>query len=285
MKKLLSGLLIIYLVASPALAQWITKPSPGVQINWAHPSARGLVSCWLMNEGAGSVVQDLVLFRNNGLLLGPNWITEGLGFDGVVDYVTLDNNTLADITTGDITIVMLINPTTLPADTKAAMLAHKRDGINAGYMLFLRNVSGQVRVQGLIEDTLGNVAQTLNTGQTISASSLVMATMIIDRENDLLKTYHNTILVESVDITTVTGSLTNPNTFTVADDVGELAFGVPYHGLIQIVLIYNRALSADEVKEVTRNPYAMFHQQQAWLYWSPALKIPSIYHHRKQMGN
>lgn len=36
------------------------KPPVGSQINWGHPLARGLVGCWLMNEGGGNILNDLV---------------------------------------------------------------------------------------------------------------------------------------------------------------------------------------------------------------------------------
>src|SRR4030042_101428 len=32
---------------------WTNKPPLGSQINWGHPLSRGLVGCWLMNEGGG----------------------------------------------------------------------------------------------------------------------------------------------------------------------------------------------------------------------------------------
>jgi hypothetical protein len=36
----------------------LTKPLPGVGIDWSHPLARGLVGCWQLGEGAGSAGND-----------------------------------------------------------------------------------------------------------------------------------------------------------------------------------------------------------------------------------
>lgn len=35
------------------------KPPLGTQLDWSDPINRGLVGCWLMNEGAGTIVNDL----------------------------------------------------------------------------------------------------------------------------------------------------------------------------------------------------------------------------------
>jgi hypothetical protein len=37
-----------------------TKPPLGAQINWGHPLAQGLMEYWLLNEGAGSSLRELV---------------------------------------------------------------------------------------------------------------------------------------------------------------------------------------------------------------------------------
>ncbi|MGD8787712.1 MAG: LamG domain-containing protein [Phycisphaerales bacterium] len=50
-------LLIILLL--PFLLSWQVKPPLGRQINFSQPLSKGLVGCWLMNEGSGSTVNDL----------------------------------------------------------------------------------------------------------------------------------------------------------------------------------------------------------------------------------
>lgn len=41
------------------------KPPLGTQINWNHPMARGLVGCWLFNEGGGNVIHSATLLSGN----------------------------------------------------------------------------------------------------------------------------------------------------------------------------------------------------------------------------
>jgi len=48
------------------------KPPLGSQINWGHPLSKGIVGCWLMNEGGGLKTKDLIK-NNNGALTGATW--------------------------------------------------------------------------------------------------------------------------------------------------------------------------------------------------------------------
>jgi hypothetical protein len=67
---------------------WTQKPPLGTRINWGHPLARGLVGCWLLNEGVGWRVCDLI---NKNILSattvsGNSWklsnFGSGLSFTG-----------------------------------------------------------------------------------------------------------------------------------------------------------------------------------------------------------
>lgn len=60
---------------SQALAGSRTKPSLGVQVDYSHPFASGLVGCYLFNEGGGRVAHDLSPYANHGLATAaPIWI-------------------------------------------------------------------------------------------------------------------------------------------------------------------------------------------------------------------
>jgi hypothetical protein len=55
----------------------ILKPIRGLQLNKSHPLARGLVGCWLLNEGTGHKVFDLSGNSNTATTLAnsaPPWI-------------------------------------------------------------------------------------------------------------------------------------------------------------------------------------------------------------------
>src|SRR3990167_2761192 len=88
------------------------KPPLGSTINWGHPLAKGLVACWLMNEGGGNVVRDIA-GRANGAIVNAVWNSTAKGkalyFDGTNDYISLGVQDNLMFTAGDYSISFLFN--------------------------------------------------------------------------------------------------------------------------------------------------------------------------------
>ena len=61
MRKILFIFLILCLLSFPVEAgtPYTSKPPLGSQIDWGHPLSKGLVGCWLFNEGGGAIVNKL----------------------------------------------------------------------------------------------------------------------------------------------------------------------------------------------------------------------------------
>lgn len=57
----------------------VYKPGPGVQINWNHPLTRGLVGFWILNEGGGTVANDLAIYGPGTLTNSPGWSSGAIG--------------------------------------------------------------------------------------------------------------------------------------------------------------------------------------------------------------
>lgn len=52
----------------------LRKPALGSRVDWGHPLAEGLLSCWLLNEGYGSILQDIAGAQDATLNTGsPIW--------------------------------------------------------------------------------------------------------------------------------------------------------------------------------------------------------------------
>jgi len=85
MRKILSLFLIFFLLCSPCYAER-NKPPLGSQIKWGHPLIRGLVGCWLMNEGGGAKTANLINGKRATLTLLP-WRSgkQGIGLDFEAD--------------------------------------------------------------------------------------------------------------------------------------------------------------------------------------------------------
>lgn len=72
-----------YIRRSPIWPDPRVKPPFGAaEINWGHPLARGLVGCWLFNEGGGPPT-NLAQQRPSPLTSGPTWVptVAGIGMD------------------------------------------------------------------------------------------------------------------------------------------------------------------------------------------------------------
>ncbi len=66
------------------------KPVLGTQLNTAHRLNQGLVGCWLMNERAGDIANDISGYGNNGdLINSPEWVPSPLG--GSLDFDPASN--------------------------------------------------------------------------------------------------------------------------------------------------------------------------------------------------
>lgn len=63
------------------------KPGPGSEIDWGHPLSRGLVGCWLFNEGAGLRVRDMVAGEFGAVQPGASVASNRLSLDGIAGYV------------------------------------------------------------------------------------------------------------------------------------------------------------------------------------------------------
>src|SRR3990167_1898944 len=79
------------LIAVPVMATtpWTTKPPIGARINWGHPLSKGLVGCWLMNEGMGQRVTNIALNKQGTFVNSPTWNINRVKF--VAGSIRIDN--------------------------------------------------------------------------------------------------------------------------------------------------------------------------------------------------
>lgn len=90
------------------------KPPLGSQLNRGHPLSQGLVGCWLMNEGSGRKIIDLVR-RQDGLFANhtswkPSPKNISIDFDGTDDYIDCGTFPSSLWTKGEGTMAILIRP-------------------------------------------------------------------------------------------------------------------------------------------------------------------------------
>ena len=219
-----------------------TKPKPGVVIDPAHPLSRGLVGCWLMNEGSGSRVADISGYGNHGTLvnMAPNTQGSGWGggksggvlqFDGSNDHVRISTAGFKQ-TAG--TVIAIINPKTISGGSDYIFCYHDGSG-----KVFLENESGNFRI-GLGTSTIDTTADLLmNKSQQVGLT---------------WSSNNYTAYYEGMPIQSSTFSGTPASTAEAW--IGRWYAGsYNFKGAIDLLLYYNRALPAAEMKQLYHDPF------------------------------
>jgi len=222
----------------------LQKPLRGSQLNVSHPAARGLANCWLMNELTGTEIWDLAARKTSVSFNGDvQYLSDALDFDGDQDYVLLPHsNEIVDFSIEIIFVADSIAATqdvfTDQQDSKILRIT----GGSGGLVFWWRNGAGTYR-------------QLTTGGFVITAEK---KHHVIITRNSI--TGDNIIYVDGGQkgiLSTDTG-----NSYSVS---GSRVLGIQsalstndFNGRVWLHRIWNRALSAEEIIWIYREPYAMF---------------------------
>ena len=238
------------------------KPWLGVPLKREHPLARGLVGCWLMNEGRGDKVYDLSGNGNTGTIVNAVWSGGKFGpclyFDGTGDYVDCGAN-IGNFGTADFSItawVLAQNSTTV--DIVVAK------GIAAAGDIALYKTNTDDRFIFYADAGLINIGA----AKTGWVNNWIHLVAIRNAANAYL--YINGILV-GTDTSAGTANISNPHNFTIGGSEGGPTN--PYIGSIDNIQIWNRALSPSEIQQLYMTPFRMFEREPIEI-WTAASYVP-----------
>jgi len=98
-----------------------------LEMDYTFTSVEGLIGCWRLDDGSGTVARDTSNFGRQGSLVYPGkapatWVSGIIGgaldFDGVDDLVTIPGSgVLAEVTGGSHTMVAWVKAHDVPPDT------------------------------------------------------------------------------------------------------------------------------------------------------------------------
>ena len=261
---MIKKLLVLLLLCSSAFGQWQSgiKPTLGRQINWGHPLSRGLVGCWLMNEGSGNIVNDLSGNGHTGSLVADTHFVAGkfgpaLSFDGTGDYV----NVPIQLNTGSYTWSFWSY-----TNTVQQMWFMSGDTLTSGWGIGCWDATGVFRVYS------GS-----DSNRWVSAAGVVQAGVW----QHFCVVYNGSIMsnvyLNGISLTPASNNSTTPITSATAMRIAGRpgTVWVELLGKIDNVMIYNRALSAQEISQLYIDPFGMF-KPAFDLYLIGGIVIPGI---------
>ena len=223
------------------------KTIRGTQLNRTHPLARGLVGCWLMNEGCGNQIFDLSGNKNTGTFSGNTSWTAGqhgycLSFDGVNDWVDISDDRLPAFGTNDFSVVFLAKH---PRDDSHRDVLSK-GSTGAGEISFYKHAEETFMVYG------DNRSISVYWGDDSWPDNLWTHFAAV-RSGIVLTLYQNGIKGRSD--TSAGANINTDNDWRI----GASGSGSgDYAGQVEYVMIYNRALSAAEIALLYCEPFCMF---------------------------
>ena len=237
----------------------IRKPLLGELLDYGNPFTKGLVGCWLMNEGSGNTVQDLSGNNYSGAIIGPTWVG---GNTGPALYFTTND------------YVKFTNPRQFFGENFTIVFGASYDSGGGGRIFDWDefNNSG-------ISITL---AATLNVEINYAGGAQSKSSSWGTNPTDTFAQYavvHTMPLNSQIEVFFNGGAksavFNYDHSLVLPGDTTEAYFGSNegltsfYKGHISYIYLYNRALSASEIQQLYREPFCMFDRDPIEL-WSAA---------------
>lgn len=230
------------------------KPPPSERLKVG--SVRGLVGCWLFNERSGLKVFDSSTRNNKGTLDEiSQWKIGKFGsavrFDGSSQYINCGDNQELNLST-QLTIAAWIKPN--GAD-EAGYILSKYDSVSTGYAMYWRGATD------VLQFWYGNgvtVADITSDAVFVDNNVWVHAVIVKDAGGKV-SFYRNGVPVGSGVGVTIQAGVED---VLIGNRTGGTELSHYYNGLIDNVMLFDRAFEASEVKKCYSKPFWMFERSE-----------------------
>jgi hypothetical protein len=240
-----------------------TKPIVGAQIDWSHRLSRGLEFDFSFLERGGGATFDLRYGRRGAFTDSPTWVNPGINFTG---SAVVESSAVPDAPFfGAITLVW---KGVIRTGSGFRHFAGKHEGGGGADnpFDFRTNNAGTPRL-ALIRANAGGF--TNFEGQEVSLSTVNTIAVVTPGVIQTAPIFY--VNSSATTGNGVAGSGTGPATGTASTlRIGRRADGVvQMDGVVEFCRGYSRALSADEIRWLTEEPYAHLIVPQYRRYFIP----------------
>lgn len=240
------------------------KPPVWASVDPAHPLARGLAACWLLNESAGKIAKDIVGSRRDGTLSGnPAWSAGSFGssldFDGADDWISMGD--CLNLGADDVSVLAILK-------YSAANQPDNWSGTRIGAVLGKGYLDGAGKGYGLLVETDNRLSwQIRNQATAFAAGSdnalndncWHLAIGVCDRDDPSgLRLYIDGVRQSvAADATSLNGiDLSGSRAFAIGSrqETSGTWFW-DFAGSVALACVWKRVLSEAEIRRLSRNPF------------------------------
>lgn len=250
------------------------KPPLGSQIDFSHPLAKGLVGCWLFNEGSGIKVHDISGYGNHGDVSGTSgyWNGGDFKFNGTNNYVSISDNNLFTFNDGasdtPFSIITTVNKSDI---TTCEFFSKGSIPTNDFEYRFGTTVEDKLLFYCYDESASAYVGRLYNTAITAYQNKTIhlAATYNGMASNIGFRIYLNGERVDDGNFSS--GSYSGMENKGADTLIGK--FSANYStGSMRFLYVFRRVLTPSDIASIHQSPYAMFKEPR--LYYNPI--VPQV---------
>lgn len=252
------------------------KPLLGALLNPYPLINRGLVNCWLFNEGSGGQVFDLISHGKAGTLMANTHFASGkfghaLDFDGAVDYVEANYVTSGGFFGGTFTITAWAKLENWGAN--GAICGEQETGFANRYaQVYFDSATKRFRCETRIANI--NAVNSLSTYD--NDDDWHFLAFVVNSSGHIIGLFVDDVYQGND--TTFDLNLATLDNFRIGQIPYTLPDIAPWNGKIDHVMIWERALAASEISLLYREPFCgfrwpVFEQLAEYADYSPEIRM------------
>ncbi|GJL86179.1 MAG: hypothetical protein DHS20C02_19540 [Micavibrio sp.] len=223
-----------------------------------------LVGHWKLDETTGSTMTDSSPSGNDGTWydnantdVGEETtaavIDDGITFDGVDDRINVGDVSELDMGTGSFTVCGWMRTSSAATSQTPFQKRFDIGGSSAGWLVYVSSSTGKLRI-GSFSDGTNWVLHTDLTSVAIDDEQWRHVAVVFDRTNDIAYTYLDGVKGSNVDISSVTGSISNSYSFRIGQsNLAGPTDDATWGGEIDDVRVYDTVITASQIGELYKS--------------------------------